>query len=77
MYINIIYFVILSCGLTIDYLKIVYGTPVSLVIGCILLEVLYRDRKNIYDRGRKFDVRSLGKILDLYFKFGRNHPNDC
>jgi len=33
--------VILNC-LTIDYLIIVCGLPVSLVLGCILLELLYR-----------------------------------
>jgi len=49
-------FVYLSSGLTIDYLKIAYETPVSLLMGCILLKVLYRARKNIYYGGPQFDV---------------------
>lgn len=44
---NISNFVFSRCGLTTDYLEIVYGKPVSFVAGCILLEVMYRACKNI------------------------------
>lgn len=41
-------FVTLSYGLTIYFLDIVYWTPISLLIGYILLEVLYRASRNIF-----------------------------
>jgi len=55
--------------LTIDHLKIVYMTPISFVMGCILLGVLYRAHKHIKFKDTTFDVGVCGYLyIILYSK---------